>query len=70
MTIEQITEKIHAETGLTGTLLMERVFAVGYMMALMAENEHAAKHFNARYEEIQNQVYVNPSTGYVTSEKG
>ena len=67
MNLESITEEIHAETGLTGSLLMERVFAVGYILALMAGNDEAAKHFNARYVETQNPVWVNPSAHYVNA---
>ena len=51
MSINQITEKFHAQ-GLRGVELQKMVYGYAYTIALMTGNDDAASHFAAKYEAL------------------
>ena len=49
--LSSLTEAFAAQ-GFTGNELMARVFAAGYMGALLAGHEEAAQYFRHRHQEV------------------
>jgi hypothetical protein len=52
MNIKQIAKDMNEKTGKTGSELKELVYGVAFMMAMLAGNEDAMKHFNSQYENL------------------
>jgi hypothetical protein len=51
--LDRIAADIAARTGWTGKQLEEAVLAAGYIMAAMTNNDAAATHFAARFDEVR-----------------